>query len=98
MLVIKSQDILYDTEIMLCRSLTISRLIRNARGFPAIFRGCLFSSLGGGRRGFRIFARSDAAHRRAEVPHACPDVPPHASASAVVALLFSMAKRDATSC
>src|SRR6266436_6305691 len=93
MLGIQSQDILCDTGIILYPSLTICRRIRNARGFPAIFRGCPF---GGGRRGLRIFARSDAAHRRAEVAHACLDVAPHGIGSAVVALIFSMAKREVT--
>jgi hypothetical protein len=96
MLGIQSQDILSDIGIILYPSLTIYRLIPNAWGFSGHFRGCLFSSLGGGRRSLRIFARSDAAHRRAEVAHACLNVAPHGIGSAVVALIFSMAKREVT--
>src|SRR5258708_19380280 len=96
MLGIQSQDNLYDTGILLYPSLPICRVIRNGRGCPAIFGGCPLSSLGGGRRGLRIFARSDAAHRRAEVAHACLDVAPHGIGSAVVALIFSMAKGEVT--
>src|SRR5215467_11060682 len=59
-------------------------------------RGCLFSRLGDGRRGLRNFARSDAARRRAEVAQTCLDVASHGIGSAVVALIFSMAKREVT--
>src|SRR6516225_4786309 len=59
-------------------------------GLSGHFRGCLFSSLGGGRRGLRSFVRSDAARRRAEVAQACLDVPPHRVGFAVVALLFAV--------
>src|SRR6516165_4867351 len=69
---------------------------RKRAGLSGHFWGCLFSRLGDGRRGLRLFARSDAARRRAEVAHACLDVAPHGIGSAVVALIFSMAKREVT--
>src|SRR5215467_6031037 len=65
-------------------------------GLSGHFWGCLFSRLGDGRRSLRIFARSDATHRRAEMAHACLDGAPHEIGSAVVALIFSMAKREVT--
>src|ERR1700756_552507 len=45
---------------------------------------------------FTNLCEDDAAHRRAEVAHACLNVAPHEIGSAVVALIFSMAKREVT--
>jgi hypothetical protein len=95
MLGIQSQDILYDTEIMLCRSLTIYRLVRNVRGFPAIF-GVAYLAVSAAIAA--VYESSPGAMQpiAAEVAHACLDVAPHGIGSAVVALIFSMAKREVT--
>ena len=93
---IQSQDILYDTGIMLCPSLTIRRRIEARGGFPAIFgvgRSAVSATV------TAVYESAQGAMQRIAVPevaHACLDVAPHGTGSAVVALIFSMAKREVT--
>src|SRR5215469_8900418 len=70
---------------------------RSARRLSGHFRGCPFSSLGDGRRSFTKSARG-AMQRIAVLKRLalCLDVAPHGIGSAVVALIFSMAKREVT--
>ena len=77
---------------MLCRSLTICRLIRNARGFPAIF-GVACSAVSAAVAA--VYEASCGAMRLVAVLKWL-DVAPHGIGSTVVALIFSMAKREVT--
>src|SRR5215471_2637880 len=65
-------------------------------GFPPFFATARSAALRRSPQFYEVCARSDAAHRRAETTHACPAVAPHGIGSAVVALIFSMAKREVT--